>query len=127
MIQVGTILNVIDNSGAKDVQCLKVYGGFKNRYAFVGDTILVSVKKLRSKRKAFSKVKKGELCKAVIVRTKTSVKHPNSDNISFLNNAVVLLSKQKKLIGTRIFGPLPKSFRKSNLMKFVSLSSGIVS
>ena len=81
----GTYLNVIDNSGAKKVQCLKVLNGYKRRYAAVGDTILVSVKKLRSRRKASSRVKKGELFKAVVVRTKTKLKYFNNDNICFLN------------------------------------------
>lgn len=127
MIQIGTYLNVIDNSGAKKVQCLKVLNGYKRRYAAVGDTILVSVKKLRSRRKASSRVKKGELFKAVIVRTRTKLKYFNNDNICFLNNSVILLTKQDKLVGTRIFGSLPKNFRSNNLMKFISLSSGIIS
>ena len=127
MIQVGTFLNVIDNSGAKEVQCLKVYNGNKRRYAFIGDVILVSVKKLRSKRRASSKVKKGEMYTAIVARTKTKLKYYNSDNISFLNNSAILLSKQNKLIGTRIFGSLPKNFRSKKLMKFITLSSGMVS
>jgi large subunit ribosomal protein L14 len=80
MIQVGTKLNVIDNSGARKVQCLKIFGGNKRRYAFVGDKILVSVKRLRAKRRAFSRVKKGELHIAIVVRTKTKSKHLNGDS-----------------------------------------------
>lgn len=80
MIQVGTILNVIDNSGARKVQCLKVLGGNKRRYAFVGDKILVSIKRLRAKRRAFSRVKKSEIHQAVIIRTKTKTKHLNGDS-----------------------------------------------
>ena len=127
MIQVGTVLNVIDNSGAKKVQCLKVYGGTKRRYAYVGDKILVSVKKLRAKRRAFSRVKKGEMYWALVVRTKVKLKLLNFDNFSFLTNSVILLSKQEKLVGTRVFGPLPKNFRSNKLMKFISLSAGLIS
>ena len=126
MIQVGTMLNVIDNSGARKVQCLKVFGGNKRRYAYIGDRILVSVKRLRAKRRAFSRVKKGELYMALVVRTKVKLKHLNFDNISFLNNSAILLSKQNKLVGTRVFGAMPKNFRTKSLMKFISLSAGLV-
>ena len=127
MIQTGTFLSVIDNSGAKQVLCLKVLKGYNRRYAFIGDVILVSIKKLRAKRKSFSKVKKGELVRAIVVRTKTKLSHLNTDNVSFLSNSVILVSKQNKLIGTRIFGSIPAFFRNGKLMKYLTLASGGVS
>jgi large subunit ribosomal protein L14 len=127
MIQVGSMLNVIDNSGARKVQCLKVIGGNKRRYAYIGDTILISVKKLRAKRRVFSRVRKGEMHRAVVVRTKAKSLNRNSDNFWSLQNSAILISKQDKLIGTRIFGPLPRKFRSSNLMRYITLSAGLIS
>lgn len=126
MIQSGSFLSVIDNSGAKSVICIKVLSGYKRRYAFVGDLIMVSIKNLRSQRRASSKAKKGEIYKALVVRIKTKVKIFNSDTYSFFENSVVLLSKQNKCVGTRVFGILPKSFRFSKFLKIVSISSGVL-
>lgn len=127
MIIQGTYLNVVDNSGAKNAYCIKIIKGYKNRYAFLGDTILVSINKLRSHRKSFSKVKAGELYKAIIVRTKFKKISFFGDSYNFLENAVVLLSKQNKFIGTRIFGVIPKLFRFTKYMRLVSICPGIIS
>jgi len=128
MIQNNTILNVLDNSGARSAMCIKVLSGYKKRYAFCGDLILITIKSLRSKRRSTSKVKKGELYKAIIIRTK--IKSLSSkglqDSISFFENSIILLNKQHKFIGTRVFGALPSSFRFSKFLKAISLSSGIL-
>jgi large subunit ribosomal protein L14 len=110
MIQVSTILNVIDNSGAKKVCCIKVPFGYKRRYARVGDIVVVSVKSLRTKRKSTSKVRKGEIYSAVVVRVKSKTNFFSGESIRFFENSVILLNKQNKIIGTRIFGVLPGSF-----------------
>jgi len=126
MIQKQTILNVIDNSGAKFVCCIHVGKGFKQRYAKVGDIINVSVKSLRNKRRQNSKVKKGDVCKALIIRSRmcfTSVF--KNDYNSFLENSVVLLSTTNKLFFTRVFGGIPILFRYSKYMRIISLSSGL--
>lgn len=125
MIQVGTKLKVIDNSGAKDVSCIGVLSKYRQRYAFLGDVITVSIQNLRSQRKVDSKVKKGEVLKALVLYTKSSIKNKFS-NLYFFENSVILLNKQNKLVGTRIFGPLPKMLRYSKHMRLVSLSSGIL-
>lgn len=126
MIQSSTYLNVIDNSGAKNVYCIKVSPGYKKRYAYVGDIITVSVKNLRSKRRATSKVKKGEVLKALVVREKSQLKEYSGKTINFLENSVVLLNTKNRLIGTRIFGVLPKKFRYTKHFKIASLSAGLV-
>lgn len=126
MIQVGTVLNVIENSGARKVCCIKVLSGYKSRYAFTGDLIMVSVKSLRTKRKATSKTKKGEIYKALVVRTKCVTKNAFGENLKFLENSVVLLNKQNKFIGTRIFGAVPLEFRYSRYLRLVSLANGVI-
>ena len=126
MIQNGTYLNVIDNSGAKNVCCIKVSSGYRNRYASIGDVIIVSVKNLRTKRRATSKVKKGEVLKALVVRTKTPVKEYSNKTLTFFENSVVLLNPKHRPIGTRIFGVLPTSFRFTKHLKIASLSVGLV-
>ena len=126
MIQAGTFLNVIDNSGAKNVSCIKVLSGYRRRYAGVGDLIVVSVKNLRTKRRSTSKIKKGEMSKAVVVRTKSTIKSFSGERLNFFENSAVLLNNQKKPLGTRIFGSLPKNFRFTKYLRLVSLSAGIV-
>lgn len=126
MIQSGTYLNVIDNSGAKEVCCIKVSKGYRRRYAFIGDVITVSVKSLRSKRKATSKVKKGDVIKALVVRTKTNKKDFSGKTLGFLENSVVLLTNQSKPIGSRVFGTLPKTFNFSKYLKVSSISSNTI-
>jgi len=126
MIQAGTFLNVIDNSGAKNVSCIKVLSGYRRRYAGVGDLIVVSVKNLRTKRRSTSKIKKGEMSKAVVVRTKSTIKSFSGERLNFFENSAVLLNNQKKPLVTRIFGSLPKTFRFTKYLRLVSLSAGIV-
>jgi len=127
MIQIGTTLNVIDNSGAKKAYCIKIIQGYKKRYARLGEIILVVIKTLRKRRRLLSKVKKGELYRALIVRTKTKNKHLVSDNFYFLENAVILFTKQNKILGTRIFGSISNNFRYTKYMRLISISGGIVS
>jgi large subunit ribosomal protein L14 len=126
MIQQQTILRVSDNSGAKTVRCFKVLGGFKKKYASLGDVIIVSVQKLRNKLKKTSKVKKGEVYKALIIRTKAKHRKEDGSEILFKGNAVVLLNKQGNPIGTRILGPIPKVLKKKKFQKIISISAGLV-
>ena len=125
MIQKGTFLKVIDNSGAKNVCCIRIVSNQKYRYAYTGDILLVSVKKLRAKRRFASKVKKGQLIRALVVRTKKKSSYFSGDNLSFFENSVILLKKNNKLIGTRIFGLLPRSLRYSQYMRLLALCAGI--
>ena len=127
MIQNGSYLNIIDNSGGKIAYCIKVVSGYKSRYAKIGGIIVVSIKSLRSKRRSTSKIKKGEVYKAVIVRTRQYQKNLLGDSINFFENSIVLLNKQYKFIGTRIFGSVPKMLRYTKYLKVASLSSGLVS
>jgi len=122
MIQSGSYLKVIDNSGAREVKCIGVLKRVKQRYAFMGEIITVSVKKLRTRRKLFSKVKKGEIYRALITRTKLLTKSQSGDSILFSENSVVLLNKQNKLIGTRVFGGIYKHFRYTKYLKFLFLA-----
>jgi large subunit ribosomal protein L14 len=116
MIQVQSMLDVADNSGAKKVFCVKVLGGSHRRYASIGDIIVISVKEAMP----HSKVKKGEVMRAVIVRTKKEVNRPDGSFIRFDNNSAVLLNKQNEPVGTRIFGPVARELRSKNFMKIVS-------
>lgn len=127
MIQCRTKLKVADNSGAKVVQCISLVGGYKQRYVLQNNCILISVKKLRTKRRAASKVLKGEIHKALLIRTKVGVKAFSGDKLMFLENVIVLLNKQNKLIGTRIFGLVPKSLRYTKYLKLLFLAAGVVS
>jgi large subunit ribosomal protein L14 len=126
MIQVGTILNVIDNSGAKKVCCIKVMKGFRQRYACLGDLIMISIKSLRKKRKSTSKTKKGQIYKALVIRTKVGVKSHSDGKIQFLENCVTLLSKQDKFVGTRILGPLSVQLRNTKFLRVLSIASGLI-
>lgn len=126
MIQKGTFLKVIDNSGAKQVCCIHIIKGYRKRYAFSGDLVVVSVKSLRSKRRLFSRIKKGEVVKALIIRTKRNLISYSSDSLEFFENSVILLNAQNKLIGTRIFGAIPKSFRNTKYLRIMSLASGFI-
>jgi len=125
MIQQQTLLKVADNSGAKIVKCIKVLGGFKRSFAYTGDVIVVSVSKLRNKSRFTSKVKKGEIYKALIVRTKKELSK-KSLNMYFKDNQVCLINTQGKPIATRIFGPLPRVLKKNKWIKLNSLSSGFI-
>ena len=122
MIQMRTILNVADNSGAKRLMCIKVLGGSKRRYAAVGDVINVSVKDAIPR----GKVKKGEVYDAVVVRTKSGVRRPDGSLIRFDTNAAVLLTNKLEPIGTRIFGPVTRELRNVQFMKIISLAPEVL-
>lgn len=122
MIQMQSILGVADNSGAKSVMCIKVLGGSHHMLASLGDTIVVSVKDAIPG----SKVKKGEVYKAVIVRNKYGSKRDNGTSIKFNSNAVILLNKQNEPIGTRIFGPVTRELRAKNFLKIISLAKEVI-
>ena len=126
MIQQRSILKVSDNSGAKTVRCIKVLGGFKKQYANIGDIIIVSVQQLRNKFKKQSKVKKKEVYKALIIRTKIKNCKKNGIETLFDENSVALLTKTGNPLGTRIIGPLPKLLHKKKFQKFISISNGLV-
>ena len=122
MIQSETELDVADNSGAKRVLCIKVLGGSRRRYARVGDTIVVSVKDTIPR----GKVKKGEVLKAVIVRTAQGVRRADGSLIRFDKNAAVLINNQNEPIGTRIFGPVTRELRSKKHMKIISLAPEVL-
>ena len=122
MIQMQSKLDVADNSGAKLVQCIKVLGGSKRRTAGVGDIIVVSVKEAIPR----GRVKKGEVLKAVIVRTKKEIRRQDGSAIRFDTNVAVLVNAQGEPIGTRIFGPVTRELRSKNLMKIVSLAPEVI-
>jgi large subunit ribosomal protein L14 len=118
MIQTRTVLDVADNSGARKVQCIKVLGGSKRKYASIGDIIVVSVKEAIPN----AKVKKGEVMKAVVVRTAKEIGRSDGTYIRFDNNSAVLIDNQKEPIGTRIFGPVARELRAKKFMKIISLA-----
>ncbi|MBM3171316.1 MAG: hypothetical protein RLZZ241_1382 [Bacteroidota bacterium] len=122
MIQQESRLKVADNSGAKEVLCIRVLGGTKRRYASIGDTIVVSIKDALPS----GNVKKGAVTKAVVVRTKKEVKRMDGSYIRFDDNAVVLLNAQGEMRGTRIFGPVARELREKQFMKIVSLAPEVL-
>ncbi|MFO7738250.1 MAG: 50S ribosomal protein L14 [Desulfatiglandaceae bacterium] len=122
MIQAQTRLKVADNSGAKLLSCIKVLGGSKRRYASVGDIIVVSVKEAMPN----SKVRKGDVVRAVIVRTAKGLRRPDGSYIKFDDNSAVLINQQKEPIGTRIFGPVARELRAKNFMKIISLAPEVL-
>ncbi len=122
MIQSFTRLNVADNTGAKELMCIKVLCGSKRRYATVGDVIVASVKKAIPT----GKIKKGQVVKAVIVRTKKEVHRENGSVIRFDDNAAVVLDNKREPVGTRIFGPVSREVRYAGFMKIVSLAPEVV-
>ncbi|HLT92608.1 MAG TPA: 50S ribosomal protein L14 [Woeseiaceae bacterium] len=122
MIQMQTVLDVADNSGARRIQCIKVLGGSRRRYAAVGDVIKVSVKDAIPR----GKVKKGEVYNAVVVRTKKGVRRKDGSLIRFDGNAAVLLNARLEPIGTRIFGPVTRELRTSQFMKIISLAPEVL-
>jgi large subunit ribosomal protein L14 len=126
MIQQQTTLKVTDNSGAKTVKCIKVLNGFNRRFSVLGDTIIVSIQKLRNRSRLTSKVQKGEVHKAVIIRTKNKIIKKDGTVIFFQSNAVSLINKQGKPIASRIIGPIPKIFKKRKKLKFATLSAEFV-
>lgn len=122
MIQVESRLEIADNSGAKSVQCIKVLGGSKRRYARVGDVIVVSVKDAIPR----GKVKKGDVARAVVVRTAKETQRPDGSAIRFDKNAAVIIDKKNEPVGTRIFGPVARELRAKQFMKIVSLAPEVL-
>lgn len=122
MIQAQTVLEVADNSGAKIVQCIKVLGGSRRRYAGLGDVIVVSVKEALPG----SKVKKGDTARAVVVRTKREYRRQDGSYIKFDNNSAVLITQQLEPVGTRIFGPVARELRGKRFMKIISLAPEVL-
>jgi len=122
MIQAETRLTVADNSGAKVLYCIKVLGGSRRRYASIGDIIVVSVKEAIPN----AKVKKGDVLKAVIVRTKKEIRRPDGSYIRFDDNSAVLISPAREPIGTRIFGPVARELRAKRFMKIISLAPEVL-
>ena len=122
MIQMQTVLNAADNSGARSMQCIKVLGGSHRRYARVGDVIKVSIKEAIPR----GKVKKGELYNAVVVRTRKGIRRSDGSAIRFDQNAAVLLNAKLEPIGTRIFGPVTRELRSERFMKIVSLAPEVL-
>ena len=122
MIQAETKLSVADNSGAKLLSCIKVLGGSRRRYARVGDVIVVSVKEALPN----SKVKKGDVSRAVVVRTRKEFRRPDGSYIKFDDNSAVLINQQREPVGTRIFGPVARELRARNFMKIISLAPEVL-
>ena len=122
MIQQETNLDVADNSGARGIQCIRVLGGTRRRYASLGDIIVATVKDADSG----SKVKKGDVVKAVIVRTRKEIKRPDGSYIRFDDNAAVLVNAQKEPVGTRIFGPIARELRGFGFTKIISLAPEVL-
>ena len=127
MIQVGSYLKVVDNSGVRFAYCIHVPGGYKRRYAGLGDTLTVVVNRLRKRRRQYSKLKQGQIVTGLIVRTKINKNYFFNDKVSFLENSIILVSKKNQLFGTRVFGLLPKKLRYSRYMKLVILAKGLKS
>ncbi len=122
MIQMQTVLNVADNSGARSLMCIKVLGGSKRRYAHIGDVIVVSVKEAIPT----AKVKKGDVLKAVIVRTADLISRPDGTYIRFDENSAVLINNQQEPIGNRIFGPVARELRAKGFFKIISLAPEVL-
>ncbi len=122
MVQMSTVLNVADNSGARKVQCIKVLGGSKRKYASIGDIIVVSIKEAIPN----AKVKKGDVMKAVVVRTAKEIGRSDGTYIKFDSNSAVLIDNQREPVGTRIFGPVARELRAKRFMKIISLAPEVL-
>ena len=122
MIQMTSVLDVADNSGAKKVFCIKVLGGSRRRYASIGDVVIVSIREAIPG----AKVKKGEVARAVIVRTRRELARPDGSYIRFDGNSAVLINKENEPIGTRIFGPVARELRAKRFMKIISLAPEVL-
>jgi large subunit ribosomal protein L14 len=122
MIQMTSVLDIADNSGAKKVFCIKVLGGSRRRYASIGDVIIVSIREAIPG----AKVKKGEVARAVIVRTRRELARPDGSFIKFDGNSAVLINKENEPIGTRIFGPVARELRAKRFMKIISLAPEVL-
>jgi large subunit ribosomal protein L14 len=122
VIQMESVLEAADNSGAKKLRCLKVLGGSKRKYATIGDVIVVSIKDAAPN----GKVKKGQVARAVIVRTTKEVRRPDGSYIRFDDNSAVLINKENEPVGSRIFGPVARELRAKKFMKIVSLAPEVI-
>jgi large subunit ribosomal protein L14 len=122
MIQLRSMLEVADNSGAKRLQCIRVLGGTRRRYAYIGDIVVCSVKAAIPQ----AQIKKGEVVKAVVVRTKRDTQRPDGSKVRFGDNAAVIINEQKIPRGTRIFGPVPRELRDKDFMRIISLAPEVV-
>lgn len=122
MLQQESIIKVADNTGVKDVLLIRVLGGSKRRYASIGDSVIVSIKSAISS----SSIKKGQVSKAIIVRTKNKKRRKDGSYISFDDNACILLNPNGEMIGTRVFGPVSRELREKNYMKIISLASEVL-
>ncbi|CAL4325200.1 50S ribosomal protein L14 [Buchnera aphidicola (Eriosoma grossulariae)] len=122
MIQTQTVLNIADNSGARSAMCIKVLGGSRKRYAKIGDVIKITVKEAIPR----SKVKKGDVLKAVVVRTKKGIRRSDGSLIRFDSNACVILNNNEQPLGTRIFGPVTRELRTEKFMKIISLAPEVL-
>ncbi len=122
MIQMQTVLDVADNSGAKKLLCIKVLGGSRRRFATVGDVVVVSIREALPN----AKVKKGDVARAVVVRTAKEISRPDGSYIRFDNNSAVLITAQNEPVGTRIFGPVARELRNKRFMKIVSLAPEVL-
>jgi large subunit ribosomal protein L14 len=122
MIQMQTLLDVADNSGAKKIMCIKVLGGSRRRYATIGDVVVVAIREALPN----AKVKKGDVARAVIVRTAKEVRRADGSYIRFDNNSAVLVSAQGEPVGTRIFGPVARELRQKKFMKIISLAPEVL-
>ena len=124
MIKQYTVLKVSDNSGAKKIRCIQLSKGFNKKFSKLGDLIVVSILELRNKLRITSKVLKGDVVKALVVRTKKKKTEKDGSSICFADNSVILINAQGKLTGTRIMGPIPKFLRKNKALKLASVSTG---
>lgn len=125
MVQKGSYIHIIDNSGAKHVCCIHVQGGYRKRYASLGEIIICSVKTMRKKRKLASKIKKGDIVRVLLVRTNSGHLSRYYGMIKYFENSGIIINPQNKLIGTRLFGTVPRSFRYTRHLRVVSIASGV--
>jgi len=124
MIQTNSLFRVSDNSGAKKVKCIKVLGGFRRQFAYIGDLVVGSIQNVKQHKKKKIKVKEGEVIRALVIRTRAKTLRKNSSRLSFQENSVVLMNNKNKPLSTRVIGPVGKEFRNSKFMRVASLSSG---
>jgi len=126
MIQTETLLQVTDNSGAKKVKCIKILGGFRRKFAKIGDLVIASIRVVKQHKKKKVKVKEEEVVHALIVRTKSKFSRQNSTQLQYQKNCVVLMTTKNKPLATRVLGPVPKILRHSKFMKVAALSAGFI-
>jgi large subunit ribosomal protein L14 len=126
MIQLQTILKVMDNSGAKYAKCIKILGGFKHKFAYTANTVIVSIQRLKNKSKIISKVKKGEIYKGLIIRTKRHIKKKDGLVTFFDENCVSLINKHNNPLAHRIFGSVPRILKHGKHVKFATIAAGFV-